>query len=90
MCSSSASCSSEPRPFPPLGDDDVRSIRAPALLLTGEHSPAFLLRLTDRLEELLPIVERSEIPDASHAMHEENSPAVNQAILDFLGQHRLG
>jgi pimeloyl-ACP methyl ester carboxylesterase len=74
--------------FPPLGDDEVRGIRAPTLLLTGERSPAFLLRLTDRLEELLPIVERVEIPDASHAMHEENATAVNDAIVGFLGGHR--
>jgi pimeloyl-ACP methyl ester carboxylesterase len=46
------------------------------------------LRLTDRLEELLPVVERTEIPGASHAMHEENAAAVNAAILGFLGRHR--
>jgi len=74
--------------FPPLGDEEVRGIGAPVLLVTGERSPAFLLRLTDRLEELLPIVERVEIPDASHAMHEENASAVNEAILGFLGRHR--
>ena len=76
--------------FPPIDDDEVRGVRAPTLLLTGEHSPAFLLRLSDRLEELLPIVERVEIPDASHAMHEENAPAVNEAIVRFLGRHRPG
>ena len=73
--------------FPPLGDDDVRGIRAPVLLVTGELSPALALRLTDRLEELLPTVERVEIPDASHLMHEENAPAVNDAIVGFLGRH---
>jgi pimeloyl-ACP methyl ester carboxylesterase len=70
--------------FPPLDDDAVRGIHAPVLLLTGEHSPAFLLRLTDRLEELLPNVERLQIPDASHGMHEENAPAVNEAIVGFI------
>ncbi len=70
--------------FPPLGDDQVRGMRAPTLLITGEHSPAFLLRLTDRLEELLPIVERIEIPDASHVVHEDNPTAVNEAILAFI------
>ncbi len=74
--------------FPPLGDDEVRGIRAPVLLMTGERSPAMFLRLTDRLEELLPIVERVEIPDASHAMHEENASAVNEAIVGFFGRHR--
>jgi pimeloyl-ACP methyl ester carboxylesterase len=70
--------------FPPLDDDQVRSVRVPTLLLTGEHSPPFFLRLTDRLEELLPTVERVQIPHASHIMHEENAPAVNEAILAFL------
>jgi pimeloyl-ACP methyl ester carboxylesterase len=76
--------------FPPLGDDDVRNIRVPVLLLTGELSPSVLLRLTDRLEELLPIVERVAISGASHAMHEENAPAVNEAVVGFLAQHRVG
>jgi pimeloyl-ACP methyl ester carboxylesterase len=76
--------------FPPLEDDDVRGVRVPVLLMTGDRSPAFLLRLTDRLEELFPIVERIDIPDASHAMHEENPPAVNEAIVEFLGRHRAG
>ncbi len=74
--------------FPKLVDDDVRGIRAPVLLVTGEHSPPWLLRMTDRLEELLPNVERVEIPDASHVMQEDNPPATNEAILGFLGRHR--
>jgi pimeloyl-ACP methyl ester carboxylesterase len=73
--------------FPPLGDDEVRNIRAPVLLVTGERSPAMFLRLTDRLEELLPIVERVEIPAASHLAHEENASAVNEAVVEFLGRH---
>ena len=40
--------------FPPLSDDEVRGVAAPTLLMTGERSPAFLLRLTDRLQQLLP------------------------------------
>jgi pimeloyl-ACP methyl ester carboxylesterase len=79
--------------YPPLGDDDnIRGIHAPTLLVTGEFTPPsvrdVVLPLTDRLEELLPIVERAEIPDASHLMHEENAPAVNEVILGFLGRHR--
>jgi pimeloyl-ACP methyl ester carboxylesterase len=58
--------------------------------MTGERSPSVFLRLTDRLEELLPIVERVEIPDASHLMHEDNASAVNEAIVGFLRRHRGG
>jgi pimeloyl-ACP methyl ester carboxylesterase len=73
---------------PPLGDQDVRGIRAPVLLVTGELSPAVFLRLTDRLEEALPIVVRVAIPGASHLAHEDNAPAVNEAIVNFLGRYR--
>jgi len=76
--------------FPPLGDDDVRGIRTPVLLVTGELSPLVFLRLTDRLEELLPTVERVKIPGASHLMHEENASVVNEAIVAFLKRQRDG
>jgi pimeloyl-ACP methyl ester carboxylesterase len=72
--------------FPPLSKDDVRRVAAPTLLMTGERSPAYPLRLTDRLQELLPNAERGEIAAASHVMHEENAAAVNEAILGFLAR----
>ena len=55
--------------------------------MTGERSPAYLPRLTDRLQQLLPNAERVEIAAASHLMNEENPGAVNEAILDFLARH---
>jgi non-heme chloroperoxidase len=73
--------------FPPLADADVRGVDIPVLLVTGDRSPAVFSRLTDRLEELLPIAERIEISDASHIMFEENAPAFNEAVLAFLGRH---
>ena len=73
--------------FPPLSDDDVRRVVAPTLLMTGERSPAYLPRLTDRLQQLLPNAERVEIAGASHLMSEENAGAVNEAILAFLARH---
>lgn len=73
--------------FPPIDDAGVRSIRAPALLMTGEYGPTALHHLTDRLQELLPHAERVEIAGASHLMHEDDPAAVNEAILDFLARH---
>jgi len=72
--------------FPPLRDDDIRGVRTKALLMTGEHSPRVFLRMTDRLEELMPNAERVSIASASHLMAEENAAAVNEAILGFLGR----
>jgi pimeloyl-ACP methyl ester carboxylesterase len=76
--------------FPPPGDDEVRGIRAAVLLVAGERSPSVLLRLTDRLEGLLPIVERVEIPGASYVMHEDNAAALNEAVAGFLRVDRDG
>ena len=73
--------------FPPLDEEDVRGMRVPTLLITGQRSPAFLLRLTERLQRLLPNAERVDIAGASHAMQEENPGAVNEAILGFLERH---
>ena len=70
--------------FPPLPDDDVRGLALPVLLLGGERSPAIFHRLNDRLEELLPTVERVEIAGSSHSMHNEKPDAVNEAIASFL------
>lgn len=70
--------------FPPIGDDELRHVKAPTLLLTAERSPAVFRRLTERLEELLPDAKRIEIPAASHGMHEENPDSVNEALLGFL------
>lgn len=70
--------------FTPVADNDVRDLAIPVLLVCGEHSPAVFRRLADRLEELLPIVERITIPNTSHAMFVENAPAFNDAVLGFL------
>lgn len=70
--------------FPPLSDDEVSGMQAPTLLLVGQHSPAFMRRLSDRLRELLPNSECIEIANASHLMHEDNARMVNETILDFL------
>lgn len=72
--------------FPPLAEEDVRGVTAPTLLVSGERSAAFLLRLTEHLERLLPHVDRIEIPGASHRMHEEHPAAFNAAVLRFLAQ----
>lgn len=76
--------------FPPLDDDDVRGVEVPVLLLTGDDSPRMAHLMTDRLEELLPNVERAGIPDASHDMHLDNPAAASEAILGFLARSRGG
>lgn len=74
--------------LPPLDDDDVRGVEVPVLLLTGDDSPRLAHLMTDRLEDLLPNVERGGIPEASHDMHLDNPSAASAAILRFLARHR--
>lgn len=70
--------------FPSIDRDDVRRVTVPVLLLAGKHSPSLLIRLTDRLEDLLPNVMREEIQDASHLIHEDNPTEVNRVVKEFI------
>ena len=74
--------------FAPLDAEDVRRVRVPTLLITGRHSHDLFHRLADRLEELLPNLERVEIEGASHIMQEDNPSAFNRAVESFLAKHR--
>ncbi len=73
--------------FPRFTPADARAIRVPTLVMTGAISPEHLHRLADRLTELVPNVERVNIPGASHMMHWQNPGATAQAILNFLDRH---
>ena len=74
--------------FPPLIEPDLRAVRAPVLLLTGEHSPTIEGALSDWLAELLPDAEQVVVPGASHLMHEDNAAFVNDAIMGFVARGR--
>jgi pimeloyl-ACP methyl ester carboxylesterase len=73
--------------FPRLTPDDLRRLRVPALLLTGERSPHMFHRIQDQLASQLPDIERATIPDASHTMHLANPGAYTEMVRDFLARH---
>jgi pimeloyl-ACP methyl ester carboxylesterase len=73
--------------FPRFTPADARAIRVPTLVMTGAISPVHMHCLADRLAELLPNIERVEVPEASHMMHWQNPDATAQAILGFVGRH---
>ena len=78
-----------PRIFTPSRGFERMPAATSVCAVTGELSPAYMLRLTDRLQELLPNAERTVIPGASHGMTEENPDVVNERILGFLAR-RMG
>jgi pimeloyl-ACP methyl ester carboxylesterase len=73
--------------FLPVEAEQVRNVRAPTLLITGRHSHSLFHHLTERLEELLPHVERFDIEGASHIVHEDNASAYNRTVESFLEKH---
>lgn len=70
--------------FEPLTEDQIRAVTTPALVVTGQNSPAVLRQLASLLSELLPNARHVDIPDASHLMHLQNPTQLNQQLLEFL------
>ncbi|MFW2383046.1 MAG: alpha/beta fold hydrolase, partial [Acidimicrobiales bacterium] len=70
--------------FGPLSVDDVRSIRTPTLLVSGQDSPRLWPMLVDYVDELLPNSQAIAVPDASHIVHEDNPTVFNEHLLEFL------
>ena len=52
------------------------------------ESPPIAIQLADFLAGLMPTATRVAIPAASHLMHEENAPVVNETIAAFLAGPR--
>jgi pimeloyl-ACP methyl ester carboxylesterase len=77
----------EAQPNDPFGGAEAARVTMPVLFVTGERSPSMFAEINDRLRRLLPHAEEVEIPAASHAMHGENAPAYNSAVLEFLSRH---
>lgn len=70
--------------FAPLDKNKLKILSAPSLLVSAGNSIGLFRQLTDHLETLLRNVQRSEIPGASHLMHEDNPEAFNRAVLSFI------
>ena len=72
--------------FPEFGEADARSVRVPALLVSGTESPAHITAVTDRLEALLPDVRRLDIAGATHNMFDSHPAEFNAGVLEFIGR----
>ena len=62
----------------------LRSIKAPTLVLRGEHSTVLDRDIAERMGEELPDGQFVEIPRAVHTLHEDNPDAVLAALKTFL------
>lgn len=65
----------------------AEAIRTPTLLVGGEKTlPGFIANL-DALEKTIRGAERATIPNAAHAMSQDNPAAFNAAVLEFLARY---
>jgi pimeloyl-ACP methyl ester carboxylesterase len=68
-----------------LTDDELRQVRAPALVLLGEREVVYDPRAAaKRAATLIPNVKVIAIPGAGHAVNMDQPDLVNQHILEYL------
>lgn len=70
----------------PLPDDQLRKIKAPTMLMLGEHDNVIgnAMEVTKRARRLIPHVAVDILPNTGHMMSTEKPDYVNSRILDFL------
>ena len=73
--------------FPDISCDDLKKIKTPVLLLQGDRSPLFFIKIIDELDRCLSNKERVTIPNASHGLEYENPAEFNKVVLDFIDKH---
>ena len=73
--------------FPTFGPNDAKATRVPTLLVSGTKTPRHVMAVTDRLQTLIPDVERLDIAGASHGMFATHPAEFNAGVLRFLGAH---
>jgi len=74
--------------FATLDKNRLKILAIPSLLVSADNSIKLFHHLADHLEALLPNVQRSTVPSASHLMHEDNPGAFNRVVLSFIDSYR--
>jgi 3-oxoadipate enol-lactonase len=68
----------------PSGMDDLAKIRAPTLIIVGDHERPLLRLVADTLARRIPNARHVVIPDAGHGIHFAQPERFNAALLEFL------
>jgi pimeloyl-ACP methyl ester carboxylesterase len=69
---------------------DLRDLRMPTLLLSGDRSPRPARRVAELLAGALPEVATAVIAGAGHMSPLTHGPSVNSAIVKHLARHTIG
>ena len=73
--------------FPDLSRGDVKDLKTPVLILSGQRSLAMHALIDQELERLLPRRERIILPNATHEMWNEFPDQCRAAALAFFAKY---
>ena len=71
-------------PFPNLSKAEIRRLRIPTLIITGENTTKIHRLVTEELARLLPNAESAMISKAGHSSNRDNPSAFNEVLSGFL------
>ena len=71
-------------PFPNVTGDELRRLKMPIFILTGENTTRIHGRVTQQLARLLPDAKAVTIPKSRHPIPSDNPQAFNEAVQEFL------
>ena len=74
-------------PFPMVNCDDLKKIKTPVLLITGENTALLFNAVTKELDKCLTNKEKAVLPRATHALEIENPGDFNKIVLTFINKH---
>lgn len=72
----------------PSAYERIGRLRAPTLILVGDHDVSDIQAVADRLAAAVPGAKKVVIRDAGHHLNMENPEAFNRAVLEFLKARR--
>jgi pimeloyl-ACP methyl ester carboxylesterase len=73
--------------FPPVSCEDLRKIKTPVLLVTGDKSPLLFSSIIKELDRCLSNKEKATLPNTTHGLEYENPSEFNKVVLGFIDKH---
>jgi pimeloyl-ACP methyl ester carboxylesterase len=69
--------------------EDAAKITSPVLNMKGARTASFFTDIHETVQSWIPHAESTVVPDATHAMLQENPRASAEILADFFGRHPL-
>ncbi len=70
--------------MPPISLEEMKALKVPTLLLSGEKSPRLFHIITDMVRTAIPGSEMRSIPSADHSIHTSAPAAYSDAVWEFI------